>query len=120
MGTPITCKLHKGIVYSGNTGDMLVEGSLDVVWDHRTGEPTDVVGFELFMYCDYDTMSFNTIIDSQGTSAVWLTVESLLGDTLINIAKEHCDHEPPTDGTIQEQIECQKGFDDFYPPMPRG
>ena len=120
MGTPINCKLPKGMVYSGNYGDMKVEGSLEVVWNHRTGEPTDIAGFELFMDCGTDNMSFSTGINSPGLNAVWLTVEKLLGDKLINIAKEYCDHEPPTDGTIQEQIDYQENLNDFYPPMPRG
>lgn len=120
MGTPMICKLHKGMVYSGNTGDMKVSGSLEVIWNHKTGEPTDVVGFELFMECGDDNMFFTTGFRSLGTNAVWLTVEKLLGDTLVNIAKGHCDHEPPTDGTIQEQIDYRELLDDFYPPMPRG
>lgn len=108
------------MIYSGNYGDMKVEGSLDVVWNHRIGEPIDVVGFEIFMYCGKDDMIFSTGVDSPGINAVWLTVEKLLGDTLVNIAKEHCDHEPPTDGTFQEQADYQRLYDDTYPPMPRG
>ena len=121
MGTPIMCDLpEKGIIYNGKHGDMKVEGHLDVVWNHRTGDVEDVVGFELFMYCDSDSMSFTSGEDTAGITAVWVTVESLLQDKLINIAKEYCEHEPPTDGTIEEQIAYGKLFDDFYPERPRG
>jgi len=123
MSTPITCKLNNGkpIVFSGNLGKLEVEGSLDLVFNHRTGDVTDVVGFEIFMYCkDKDSMSFTSGSQSTGSSPVWYALEKILGDTLVNIAKEHCDHEPPTDGTLEEQQDYEELLDDFYPPMPRG
>jgi len=120
MSTPITCELNNGLVYSGNYGDMKVKGHLDVVWNHRTGEPTEVVGFELLMYSGNDIMSFSTGLNSPGINAVWKAVEYLLGDKLINIAKDHCDHEPPTDGDLEDEIDYQENLDDFYPSRPRG
>lgn len=122
MGTPIKCDVNIQMIYSDSSwqADIDIKGHLEVIWNHRTGDVTDVVGFELSMNCGNDDMDFTTGERSPANNAIWSTVEKLLGDTLINIAQEHCEHEPPTDGSIQEQIDYQENLDDFYPPIPRG
>ena len=117
MGTPITCKVDYG---KPAEGELNITGSLEVVWDHKTGEPTDVVGFEIFVEQDGDSVCFRSGEQNPANTLVWKVLEELLGDDLITVAKDHCEHEPPTNGTIQEQIDYQECFDDHYPPMPRG
>ena len=117
MSTPITCKVHYG---KPEKGKPHITGSLEVVWNHRTGEPTDVVGFEIFVEHNGDTLCFQSAEQYRGKSEVLTILEDVLGESLVDAARNHCDHEPPTDGTLEEQIDYQDCFDDFYPPIPRG
>jgi len=117
MGTPITCKVDYGKPAEGEPN---ITGSLEVVWNHRTGEPTDVAGFEIFVEHNGDTICFQSAEQHTGSSEIVEILEEILGESLVNAARNHCDHEPPTDGTIQEQIDYQDLWDDFYPPIPRG
>jgi len=117
MGTPITCKVDYG---KEEEGKVYITGSFDVIWNHRHGEPIDVVGFEIDVAHNGDSMSFHSAEQHTGNSEVITALEEVLGESLVDAAGNHCDHEPPTDGTIQEQTDYKECFDDFYPPIPRG
>jgi len=117
MSTPIKCKVDYGKPAEGEPN---ITGSLDVIWNHKIGEPTDVVGFEIFIEHDGDSVCFQSDIQHTGNSEIIKILENALGESLIDAARNQCDHEPPTDGTIQEQEDYQECFDDFYPPIPRG
>jgi len=117
MGTPITCKVDYGKPAEGEPN---ITGSLDVIWNHRTGEPTDVVGFEIFLEHNGDSLCFQSAVQHTGNSEVLTELEDILGESLVDAARNHCNHEPPTDGTMEEQQDYQKLWDDFYPPIPRG
>jgi hypothetical protein len=117
MTNPQTCKVDYGKEKKGRVN---ISGSLNVVWNHKHGEPTDVVGFEIFVEHKGDSICFQSAEQHTGNSEVIFVLEEILGESLVDAAGNHCNHEPPTDGTIQEQIDYQKNIDDFYPPMPRG
>ena len=117
MGTPITCKIDYGKPVEGEPN---ITGSLQVIWNHKTGEPLDVVGFEIFVEHNGDSVCFQSAVQHTGDSEVIKVLEEVLGETLVDAARNHCDHEPPTDGTLEEQADYRECLDDFYPPMPRG
>ena len=121
MSTPINCKVDYGTPAEGDPHPAPhITGSLEVIWNHRTGEPTDVVGFEIFVGHKGDSICFQSAEQYTGNSEIVKILEEVLGESLVYAARNHCDHEPPTDGTLEEQIDYQKNYDDFYPPMPRG
>ena len=117
MSTPINCKVDYGKPVKGEPN---ITGSLQVIWNHRTGDVEDVVGFEIFVEHNEDSICFQSSEKHAGNSEVVEILEEILGESLIYAARNHCDHEPPTDGTFKEQQDYQKLFDDTYPPMPRG
>jgi len=120
MGTPINCKVDYGKPKKGERPFPHITGSLEVVWNHKTGEPLDVVGFEIFIEHSGDSICFQSAEQYTGNSEIIKILEEILGESLVNAARNHCEHEPPTDGTMEEQEDYRELLDDFYPPMPRG
>ena len=136
MSTPTTCRLNEDekitfVLNKETRSSVALTGDIEVIWNHRTGDVTDVLGFEIWLtffnerepkgniYCDQ--MELTTGIDSEGKSPLWDFLTNLIPyNTIVELAQEYCEHEPPTDGTLQDEIDYQENLDDFYPPIPRG
>ena len=106
-----------------------LSGSMDIVFDHKTLEVLDVVGFEIWavfsrdskgiVYCDQ--MELNTGMDTLGFGPVYAVLKTLLNTTsLEEFAQDNCHYEPPTDGTMEEQIDYRENYNSIYPERPRG
>ena len=133
MGTPQKIDIDDGKTIEFYSDKMLanvqLSGSMDIVFNHKTLEVLDVVGFEIWVifsrekygtvYCDQ--MELTTGMDNIGFGPVHAVLKTLLNTTsLEEFAQDNCHHEPPTDGTIEEKINYQENLNDFYPSIPRG
>ena len=130
MTTPVNCDINGGdpvelgfILHADRKA--IMTGTLEVVWDYKREEATDVVGFEVFIYFEnqpngeQDSISLTTGYKTQA-GTIFTILESILGQSLVEFADNHCEIEPPTDGDIDDQIAYQENYDAFYPPRPRG
>ena len=132
MTIPVICKLNHEISRyklkldgsNPNWGETIpekiikVSGTLEIVWDYKTGDPTDIAGFDLEIETEGYVIHAISGAKSSGDSAIQEAIETILEETLLELAGEHCEIEPPDD--LEDSIEYQKGLDDFYPAMPRG
>ena len=121
MSIPVICQIdYETITASTAEKDprIKVSGTLQVVWDYKTDEPTDIAGFDLEIETEGDVIHGISGVRSPGNSVIQKALETVLNQTLLELADEHCEPEPPDDP--EDSIEYQAGLDDFYPSMPRG
>lgn len=121
MSTPVICQIDYEIITASTAEKdprIKVSGTLEVVWDYKTEDPTDIAGFDLEIETEGDVIHGISGVKSPGNSVIQKALETILNQTLLELAGEHCEIEPPDD--LEDSIEYQKGLDDFYPAMPRG
>lgn len=119
MSNPQTSKFKYGtwVEEDGKSHDMEVEGVMEIVWDYKHSAILDIISYEIAITIGKELVGFQGNYD---TKFVLQAVENMLGISLDNIAEAHCECEPPTDGSVQDQEDYQENFDGHYPPMPRG
>ena len=130
MSIPVICKLNYEtsrykLKLDGKSNSetipekiIKVSGTLQIVWDYKTDEPIDITGFDLEIETEGDVIHGVSGVRSPGNSVIQKALETVLNQTLLELADEHCEIEPPDDP--EDAIEYQAELDDFYPPMPRG